>query len=65
MAEQANGCINENARKVQNQYEYEIRCSSLVNKFNTPNVRLDEINQTIIEKQSKCDGAQDFIKELN
>lgn len=31
---------------------------------NATKVRLDEIIQTIIEKQSKCDEAQDFIKEL-
>lgn len=64
VAEQVNDCINENARKVQNQGEYEIRYSSLVNRFNATKVRLDEIKQTIIEKQSKCDEVQDFIKEL-
>lgn len=64
VAEQVNDCINENARKVQNQDEYEIRYSSLVNRFNTTKVRLDEIKQTIIEKQSKRDVVEDFIKEL-
>lgn len=64
VAEQANVCINENARKVQNQDEYELRYTSLVNRFNATKVRLDEIKQTIIEKQSKCDEVQDFIKEL-
>lgn len=64
VAEQVNECINENARKVQNQDEYEIRYTSLVNRFNTTKTRLDEIKQTIIEKQSKHDEAQNFIKEL-
>ncbi len=64
VAEQVNDCINENARKVQNQDEYEVRYSSLVNRFNITKARLDEIKQTIIEKQSKYDEAQDFIKEL-
>ncbi|HEL0015931.1 recombinase family protein [Streptococcus equi] len=64
VAEQVNDCINENARKVQNQDEYEIRYSSLVNRFNSTKVRLDEIKQTIIEQQSKRDEVEDFIKEL-
>lgn len=64
VAEQVNDCINENSRKVQNQDEYEIRYSSLVNRFNATKARLDEIKQTIIEKQSKRDEVEDFIKEL-
>ena len=64
VAEQVNDCINENARKVQNQDEYEIRYTSLVNRFNATKVRLDEIKQTIIEKQSKRDEVEDFIQEL-
>ena len=59
-----NDCINENARKVQNQDEYEIRYTSLVNRFNATKTRLDEIKQTIIEKQSKRDEVEDFIQEL-
>ena len=64
VAEQVNDCINENARKVQNQDEYEIRYTSLVNRFNATKGRLDEIKQTIIEKQSKRDEVEDFIQEL-
>lgn len=64
MYEQVNDCINENAKKVQNQDDYEIRYSSLVNRFNATKVRLDEIKQTIIKKQSKRDEAQCFIKEI-
>ena len=64
VAEQVNDCINENARKVQNQDEYEIRYTSLVNRFNAIKVRLDEIKQIIIEKQSKRDEVEDFIQEL-
>lgn len=64
VVEQVNECINENARKVQNQDEYEIRYTSLVNRFNAAKVRLDEIKQTIIEKQSKRDEVEDFIHEL-
>ena len=64
VAEQVNDCINENARKVQNQDEYEIRYTSLVNRFNATKVRLDEIKQIIIEKQSKRDEVEDFIQEL-
>ena len=64
VAEQVNDCINENARKVQNQDEYEIRYTSLVNRFNATKARLNEIKQTIIEKRSKRDEVEDFIKEL-
>ena len=64
VAEQVNECISENARKAQNQDEYEIRYTSLVNRFNTTKSRLYEIKQTIIEKQSKGDEVEDFIKEL-
>ena len=64
VAEQVNDCISENAKKVQNQDEYEIRYTSLVNRFNATNARLDEVKQTIIEKQSKRDEVEDFIKEL-
>ena len=45
-------------------YRMEERYSCLVNRFNTTKVRLDEIKQTIIEKQSRRDEVQDFIKEL-
>lgn len=61
VAEQVNDCINENARKVQNQDEYEVRYTSLVNRFNATKVRLDEIKQSIVEKQSKRDEGEDFI----
>ena len=41
-----------------------MKYSSLVNSFNATKVRLDEIKQAIIEKQSKRDEVEDFIKEL-
>lgn len=63
VAEHVNDCINENARKVQNQDEHEFRYSSLVNRFNATKARLDDIKQTIIEKQSKRDEVEDFIQE--
>lgn len=46
------------------QDEYEIRYTNLVNRFNVTKVRVDEIKQTIIEKQSKRDEVEDFIQEL-
>lgn len=39
VTEQVNDCISENARTVQNQDDFEIRYTSLVNSFNTK--RLD------------------------
>lgn len=56
-----NDSINENDRKVQNHNEYENRYSSLLNRFNATKVRLDEIKQTIIEKQSKRGEVEEFI----
>ncbi|MBT1018672.1 hypothetical protein KJY77_05955 [Canibacter sp. lx-72] len=35
-----------------------------VNRFNATKVRLDEIKQTIIGKQSNRDETQDFIKKM-
>ncbi len=64
VAEQVNECINENARKVQNQEAYELRYTNLVNRFNASNARLEEVKQIIMEKQSKRDEVEDFIKEL-
>lgn len=64
VAEQVNECISENTRKAQNQDKYEIRYTSLVNRFNTIKSILDEIKQDIIEKQSKSVEVEDFIKEL-
>ena len=34
------------------------------NRFNATKARLDDIKQTIIEKQSKCDEVEDFIHEF-
>ncbi len=50
VAEQVNEFIAENARKAQNQDQYKIKYTSLLNRFNTTKARLDEIKQTIIEK---------------
>lgn len=41
-----------------------MRYISLVNRFNTTKAKLDEIKQTIMEKQSKSDEVEAFIKEL-
>ncbi|EGF23595.1 hypothetical protein [Fannyhessea vaginae] len=46
VADKVNNCINENARKLQDQDEYEKKYTSLVNRFNSTKVRLDEIKQT-------------------
>ena len=50
--------------KNQEQIIKKLRYTSLVNRFNAAKVRLDEIKQTIIEKQSKRDEVEDFIHEL-
>ena len=59
-----NNCINENARKLQNQDEYEKKYASLVNGFNTVESRLKEVKASIVEKQARRDEVEYFIEDL-
>ena len=51
VADKVNNCINENARKLQDQDEYEKKYTSLVNRFNTVESRLKEVKAIIVDKQ--------------
>ena len=55
VADKVNNCINENARKLQDQDEYEKKYASLVNRFNTVESRLKEVKARIVEKQARRD----------
>ena len=59
-----NECINENAKLVQNQDEYEAKYTQLVNRFNTTQNELDKVKKEIIEKESRRDDIIDFINQL-
>ncbi|WP_034573735.1 hypothetical protein [Mageeibacillus indolicus] len=64
VAEKVNNCINENARKLQDQDEYEKKYVSLVNRFNTVESRLKEVKARIVEKQARRDEVEYFIDGL-
>ena len=59
-----NQCINENAKLVQNQDEYESKYTQLVNRFNTTQNELDKVKEEILEKESRKEGILDFINQL-
>ena len=64
VADKVNNCINENARKLQDQDEYEKKYASLVNRFNTVESRLKEVKACIVEKQARRDEVEYFIEDL-
>ena len=64
VADKVNNCINENARKLQDQDEYEKKYASLVNRFNTVESRLKEVKAAIVEKQARHDEVKYFIEDL-
>ncbi len=64
VADKINNCINENARKLQDQDEYEKKYTSLVNRFNTVESRLKEVKAAIVNKQARHDEVEYFIEEL-
>lgn len=64
VADKVNNCINENARKVQDQDKYEKKYTSLVDKFNTVEERLKEVKAIIVDKQARRDEVEYFIEDL-
>ena len=64
VADKVNNCINENARKLQDQDEYEKKYTSLVNRFNTVESRLKEVKAIIDDKQARRDEVEYFIEVL-
>lgn len=65
IAELINKAINENARVVVNQEEYEQNYNNLVTRFETANARLDEVKGLIRERTGKSQQIELFIRELD
>lgn len=63
-AELIQKCIGENASVVQNQDEYAKRYDALVERFETANAQLDEVQAAITEKQAQRKMMESFMEEL-
>ena len=64
VAEQIKKCIAENARVAQNQDDYQKRYDSLAKRFDRTKARLEEVEQTIAEKQAHKEMVEQFLSEL-
>lgn len=64
VAEQIEKCIAENARVAQNQDDYQKRYDSLAKRFDRTKARLEEVEQTIAEKQAHKEMVEQFLSEL-
>ncbi len=63
-AELMQKCMKQNAYTVQNQKEYTKRYNGLTEQFDTLKVRLDEVNQQIVDKNARKAKTQIFIQNL-
>ncbi len=57
-------CIAENARVAQNQDEYNKRYKSLAERFECAKLRLSEVENAILEKQTHREMTEQFLFEL-
>ena len=64
VAEQIEQCIAENARVAQNQEDYQKRYDGLAKRFDRTKARLEEVEQTIAEKQAHREMVEQFLSEL-
>ena len=64
VADEVNDCINENAKVVQNQDEYERRYAGLVTVFNKIKSEFNEVTHTVLNKKCRCDEVNEFIEQL-
>lgn len=64
IVDKVNNCINENARKLQDQDEYEKKYTRLVDKFNAIEARLQEVKTSITQKQARSYEVEYFIETL-
>ena len=64
VAEQIEKCIAENARVAQNQDDYQKRYDSLAKRFDRTKARLEEVEQTIAEKQAHKEMVEQLLSEL-
>lgn len=58
-------CVNENARIVLDQADYEKRYNALVTRFDKSNSRLEEVKEQMFERQAKGMEVEQFLKELD
>jgi len=58
-------CIAENARVAQNQDEYNKRYDSLAKRFEAARLRLSEVENAILEKQTHREMTEQFLAELS
>lgn len=56
--------INENARKVQNQTEYNKRYNILTERYDNAKARFDEVAEQIADKNARKETVELFIKNL-
>lgn len=56
--------INENARKAQNQTEYNKRYNGLVERYDNAKARFDEISHKIADKNARKESVELFVKNL-
>ena len=64
MVELIQKCINENARIVINQKEYQARYDGLVERFDKAKTQLDEIEEQISDKRARGKKLDCFIHDL-
>lgn len=64
VAEQIEQCIAENARVAQNQEDYQNRYDSLAKRFDRTKAHLEEVEQSIAEKQAHREMVEQFLAEL-
>ncbi len=64
MAELIQQCIKENARIALDQKEYQKRYDGLAKRLDNAQVRLDEVSQTITEKQVHREKIETFLAGL-
>lgn len=64
VAEMIQECINENARVVQDQSDYENRYNSLVQRFEATESKYKAVFATIIEKQARKEQIELFLENL-
>lgn len=61
VAEQIEQCIAENARVAQNQEDYQKRYDILAKRFDRTKAHLEEVKQSITEKQAHRDMVEQFL----
>lgn len=64
VAEMIQDCINENARVVQDQVEYEKHYKTLIERFEKAENKYKEVSTAIIEKQARKEQVELFLKDL-